>query len=232
MIQVDDNIWICEGETVDFYGFPYPTRSVIVRLADGNLWVWSPIALTESLRQAIDGLGGRVSHLVSPNKIHHLFLADWHKAYPKARLWGPGSTIGKRTDLDFEEPLEDLVPEAWGGEFEQFWFRGSPLMEEIVFFHKSSRTVIFADMTENFSKEFLEKHWSWWQRPLARCAKIVEPFGRAPMEWRWSWFKKERDRASLERLLALNPEKIIMAHGVWQNKDGADFIRRSFQWLL
>lgn len=34
--QVDTDIWLAEGETVDFYGFPYPTRSVIVRLPEGR----------------------------------------------------------------------------------------------------------------------------------------------------------------------------------------------------
>jgi hypothetical protein len=29
---IGDSIWLVEGDVVDFYGFPYPTRSVIVRL--------------------------------------------------------------------------------------------------------------------------------------------------------------------------------------------------------
>lgn len=61
--RVDDRLWLAEGEIVSFYGFPYPTRSVVVRLADGGLWVWSPIRLTDGLRAEIDGLG-HVAHLV------------------------------------------------------------------------------------------------------------------------------------------------------------------------
>ncbi len=41
--QLAEDLWIAEGEIVNFYGFAYPTRSVILRLADGSLWVWSPI---------------------------------------------------------------------------------------------------------------------------------------------------------------------------------------------
>ena len=74
--NIGTEIWLADGDIVDFYGFPYSTRMVVVRLASGMLWVWSPIALSENLRKQVDALG-RVAHLVSPNKIHHLYLADW-----------------------------------------------------------------------------------------------------------------------------------------------------------
>jgi hypothetical protein len=71
--KVHDVLWVAEGENVSFFGFPYPTRSVIARLANGDLWVWSPVKLTADLRNEVDSLGF-VRHLVSPNKLHHLFL--------------------------------------------------------------------------------------------------------------------------------------------------------------
>jgi hypothetical protein len=93
--EIDDGLWVVEGEIVSFYGFPYPTRSVIARLANRDLWVWSPIKLEGDLCAELDRLG-RVRHLISPNKIHHLYLQDWKAAYPDAQLWGPRSTIRKR----------------------------------------------------------------------------------------------------------------------------------------
>ena len=110
--QFAEDLWIAEGEIVNFYGFAYPTRSVIVRLADGSLWVWSPIRLTGDLKDEVLKLG-QPAHFVSPNKIHHLFLSAWHKAFPEAKLWGPRSTVGKRIDLPFETPLEDEPPLQW-----------------------------------------------------------------------------------------------------------------------
>jgi hypothetical protein len=38
------DIWIADGPTVPFYALPYPTRMVLVRLGEGGLFVWSPIA--------------------------------------------------------------------------------------------------------------------------------------------------------------------------------------------
>jgi hypothetical protein len=36
-------IWVGEGPVVSFFGFPYPTRMAVIRLAEGGLFAWSPI---------------------------------------------------------------------------------------------------------------------------------------------------------------------------------------------
>jgi hypothetical protein len=81
---------------------------VIARLQDGTLWVWSSIRLNPDLARSVDALGP-VRHLVSPNRIHHLYLQDWLAAWPEAAVWGPQSTVDKRPDLPFPEP-EELLP--------------------------------------------------------------------------------------------------------------------------
>jgi hypothetical protein len=42
---VGEGIWTLDGPAVRAYGFPFPTRMVVVRLSGGGLWLWSPIAL-------------------------------------------------------------------------------------------------------------------------------------------------------------------------------------------
>ena len=70
------SLYIANGPTVPFLTFPYPTRMVVIRLSDGSAWIWSPIPLTPDLERQVD-LIGPVRHIVSPNKIHHLFLEAW-----------------------------------------------------------------------------------------------------------------------------------------------------------
>jgi len=230
LLRIDEDIWLVDGGLVSFYGFPYPTRMVVVRLRSGLLWIWSPIALSANLRSEIDALG-RVGHLVSPNRIHHLFLQDWKAIYPAARLWGPASTIRKRTDLTFQTPLTDRPPADWQDEIEQFWFTGSPVLDEIVFLHSPSRTAILADLSENFSEAFLEVHWKPWARVIARLWKITEPWGYPPLEWRASWLKREQARSELARLLAADPQRVVMAHGEWQRENGRAYLEKAFGWL-
>ena len=54
--QIHDALWVTVGEIVSFPGFPYPTRSVVARLKNGDLWVWSPVKLTIPLRSELDRL--------------------------------------------------------------------------------------------------------------------------------------------------------------------------------
>ncbi len=227
---IGESIWLAEGELVNFFGFPYPTRSVVARLKDGALWIWSPIKLTPALQQEIDALG-RVAHLVSPNKIHHLYLQDWQAVYPSAKLWGPASTIRKRKDLDFADELGDDPPVDWQDEIVQFWFHGSLALDEIVFVHLPSRTAIIGDLSENFSEEFLSQHWSSWKHAIARIWKITEPYGYAPLELRLSWFKRKSARTALNQLLDTDPKQVVMAHGVWQRENGRAYLEKAFAWL-
>ncbi len=230
LVEVDSNIWILEGDTVSFYGFCYPTRCVIIRLPSGKLWVWSPIALTPAVRQQVDVLG-TPTHLVSPNKIHHLFLQDWKAAWPEAWLWGPQSTIAKRTDLAFEPALDEAVPDAFEGVIDMVRFSGSPVMDELVFLHRPSATVILADLSEHFSEGFLHRHWKPWQRWIAGLWGIVEGKGYAPLEWRLSFFDRRKARSCRDRILAWSPERVIMAHGVWQPGNGTAFLRQALAWV-
>lgn len=228
--ELDDRCWVAEGEIVSFFGFPYPTRSVIALLENGQLWVWSPIKLTEDLRAELDRIGP-VRHLVSPNKLHHLYLQDWKAVYPQARLWGPQSTIRKRRDLTFNPPLRSKVPLEWGDAFDLAWFRGSFAMDEVVFFHRPSRTAIVADLIQTFSKRFLHEHWSWWQRPLARLDGIVAEKALAPLEWRLSFLNRTLPRAARTKVLAWPCERVVVAHGEWRRSDGHAFLAHSFAWL-
>lgn len=229
-VPIAENIWIVDGDNVNFHGFPYPTRSVVVRLQNGGLWIWSPIELSDRLRSEIQTIG-QPAHLISPNKIHHLFLGDWHAAFPDAELWGPASTIRKRGDLQFQSPLNDEPPAAWVGQIDQCWVRGSFVMDEIVFLHLPSRTAILADLSENFSSKWLLENWAPWQRSLARLSKIVEGKGYAPLDWRLSFIHRRKLREAKAKVLSWDPRKIIMAHGEWQSENGREFLARAFEWI-
>lgn len=177
---IKDALWIVEGGIVPFFGAPYPTRSVIARLENGDLWAWSPAKLTTELVSQLDRLGS-VRHRVSPNKLHHLFLREWKNAFPEAFLWGPRSTIKTMPDLTFREALTDNPPADWAADIDQAWSRGSFAMDEIVFFHRPSSTVIVADLIQALSASFLREHWGGW-RILARWGGITDDQASAPMD--------------------------------------------------
>jgi hypothetical protein len=227
--QAHEALWVADGEIVSFFGAPYPTRSAIARLENGDLWVWSPVRLTAELRAAVDRLGP-VRHLVSPNKLHHLYLPEWQAAFPEARLWGPKSTIKKRRDLAFGEALGDEPPAAWIPDIDQAWFRGSFAMDEIVFLHRPSRTAIVADLIQTFSDAFLRKHWGVFGI-LARLDGLTERQARAPLEWRLSFIDRAPARRARDKVLSWGCQRLIVAHGEPPGAIDEAFLSRSFGWL-
>lgn len=219
------DIWIVEGPVVSFFGFDYPTRMAIIKLSDGRLFVWSPIALTEALKREIDALGP-VRYLISPNKLHYLFLPEWKKAYPESRLYASPGLAKKRKDIAFDGELGDAPLAEWADDIDQIMLKGSWALTEIVFFHRKSHTAIFTDIIQNFRPGWFKG----WRGLLARLDGIVAPQPGAPREWRAS-FNRKTARESLARILAWPIERVVIAHGDLPKGDGAGFVKRALGWL-
>jgi len=225
--EVSENIWTIDGDAVPFLGFPYTTRMTIVRLSDNELWIHSPLKISDALVEEVLKLG-EIKYLVSPNKLHHLFLADWMEKFPDAISYASPGLAKKRSDLSFSKEL-DLLPESeWSKDIDQTIFKGSFAMEEVVFFHRSSKTLILADLIENFNLS----SFNWWQRIVAGFIGILSPDGKAPMDWRLTYlFGKKDARKSLSIITAWAPENIVISHGECIMGDGVEFIKKSFSWV-
>lgn len=232
---VHDDIWVVDGPIVRMAvlgtSFPFSTRMTIVRLGSGELWCHSPTALTPSLKAEIDGLGP-VHHLVSPNKIHYAFIAAWSRAYPDATTWAsPGvreRAARQKVDVTFDRDLQDKPPLEWVDDIDQLVFRGSRAVEEVVFFHRKSETLILADLIENFEPDKVPAKLRW----IMRLGGCIDPDGKTPLDFRMTfWGRRAKARECLERILDWNPKAVILAHGRWYKDNGTAELRRAFRWL-
>ena len=219
-------IWIVDGPVASFHGFAYPTRMAVIRLQDGGLFVWSPIALSSDLRRDVDALG-TVRCLVSPNLLHHLFLNEWKSAYPHARLYASPGLQRRRKPLPFDAELGDAPEREWAAEIDQVLMRGSVFLTEAVFFHRPSQTAIFADLIQNFPPDWFEG----WRGLVARLGGIVAPNPGAPIDLRMSFLNRRAARRSLARILAWPIERVLIAHGEPVASGGAAVVRAAFAWL-
>ncbi len=227
MEKLANEIWVVDGKTVNFFFLPFTTRMTVIKLANGDLWVHSPIYLSDALKNQIDRLGP-VKHLIAPNHLHHLFLPQWITAYPDAKTYGTDEVIKKRSDISFDASLNDDLAWQWHADISQELFTGSPLMEECLFFHKRSKTLIVTDLVENFSGD----DFNSWQKWLAKGAGILAPVGQTPIDWRLSFmFKKSQARQNFRKILAWEPEMLVMAHGELIKHQAVEFLRKSFRWL-
>ncbi|GAB2663029.1 DUF4336 domain-containing protein [Vibrio panuliri] len=227
MIALADNIWIFNGGNVTFLGFPFSTRMTIVRLANQKLWVHSPIELSAELQQQVESLG-EVAYLIAPNHLHHLFIAQWQQAFPTAKTFGTAQVVKKRQDLYFENCLAQSSELPWDEEISHLLFTGSSVMEESVFFHKATQTLIVTDLIENFEPQ----HFKPLQRNIAKVVGILAPNGKMPLDWRLTFqFNKQTAREHMLTILSWQPQRVILAHGTVIENDAKAFLCRSFSWL-
>ncbi len=220
------SIYVADGPTVSFYGFPYPTRMAVVRLSDSSVWLWSPVALTDELFDSVNAIGP-VSHIVSPNKIHHLFLAEWAERWPEARIYAPPGLAKKRRDLHFDSHLGDEPEPAWAAEMDQVIFRGSLFMEEVVFFHQASRTAIISDLIQRHP----EAAMNGLKGMLMRLDSLVGKHGSTPREWRASFLRRGKARIARQKVLGWEPERLLIAHGDCEQTDAKSIIANALNWI-
>lgn len=219
-------IWTADGtELVAALGFHYPTRMAVIRLSGGDLFIWSPTALSDMLRAEVDSLG-TVRHLVAPNSLHHVFLSDWKRAYPGALLHAPPGLRKKRKDLVFDSDLAS-APMPWAGEIDQVAMPGNAITTEFVFFHAGSGTVLFTDLLQQLPADW----FSGWRALVAKWDLMVGLEPSVPRKFRLAFTGRRAARAALHHVLSWPAEKVLMAHGTPVTEDGRAFIGRAFRWL-
>jgi hypothetical protein len=222
---LDRDLWIVERPQ-RFYGVEVGTRMSVIRLDDGSLLLHSPVSLDAALRSELAALGP-VRHAVAPNRLHHLYAGEVVRHYPDARLWvGPG-VERKRPDLVIAGVLGDEAPSAWQGQLDQVFVRGRPYENEVVFLHRRSRTLILCDLAFNFGPR---------AHPLTRLLmRLIRSYGRFGPTRLDPLLLRDRGaaRESLERVLAWDFDRVIVAHGddVLET-GGREALRTGYAWLL
>ena len=189
----------------------------IVRLPGGSLWLHSPAEPDEALFQSIGKLGP-IGFLIAPNTLHYWWIPDWKERCPSVQVYAvPGlERCAKR-------------PPAWAGVIDQLLIVGDRLTEA-VFFHRPSRTLILTDLIENFETDHIR---SWFYRKLISWSGAADPDGKAPIDMQLSFYRwREPLRAAVEKMIAWKPQRIILAHGRWYDKNAEAELRRAFRWVL
>lgn len=222
--QLARDIWVVD-RSQRFYGLEVGTRMTVLRLADGSLLLHSPVALDAGLRRELDAIG-RVCFAVAPNRVHHLYAGKVAEAYPEARLWvGPGLER-KRPDLVFDGVLGDEAPAEWKNQVDQLLFRGRPYENEVVFFHRASRTLILCDLAFNFGPRAAA--------PTRLLMRLLRSYGRfGPSKLDPLLIRDRRAaRHSLERILGWDFDRVVVAHGDVLESGGRAALRQGYSWLL
>lgn len=221
---VPGQVWFAE---VPFQrlGFNVGARMTVLALPDGSLFVHSPIGLTEELRRDVDALGP-VRHLVAPSGMHYLHLAEWVEAYPEAQPYLAPALRDKVKLPRKPEILTATAPAAWSEVMEQVPVLGNSLYDEVDFFHRPSRSLILTDLCFNIPESSKGTTRMW-----AAALGILGGLSSSR-----SFIVTIRDRpaarATIERILEWDFDRVIISHGDPVAQDGKAEFRRAYSWLL
>jgi hypothetical protein len=223
LARLDEELWIATRPLPLWVG-DVGTRMTVMRVGGGDLLLHSPVSLEPGLRAALERIG-RVRWVIGPSLVHHLFLADYAKAYPSAELWGAPGLAAKRPDLRFTRVLDGASPPEWDGRVRYALFAGAPRINEVVFLHRPTRTLVLTDLAfnvqpgaKNRAKVF---HWLVGAGGRFGPHRIVRSLIR----------DRDAARRSLAELLAWDFERIIVTHGDVLECGGREALRAGFAFL-
>jgi hypothetical protein len=201
---VPDSIWVTE-QPVWFSGVRQRARATVVRLSGGALWVHSPCTPTDDVCTALDALG-EVRWIVVPNRFHHLQAPATAARYPNAVVVGPKTAESRNPKLSLTMDLCDSAYVGATPELIPTRLGGVPFLDETVFFHRDSGSLIAADL---LMSACARDHWTSRMagRIFGHYAKV-----RTPPDVRWSTRASAAAAESIAQMRALPLERILVAH--------------------
>lgn len=233
-------------------------RGTLVKLTNGSLAIFSPVALTDAVKAKVAELGGRLAYIVAPDTEHHLFISEWAAFYPDAKLVGPKGLQEKRaksTDpkVAHDERAFAVVVDGKPGshsvdaDFDRDFdveYIPSHLSHEIVFNYRPDGVLIEADLLFNLPaiEQFSKVPEAEKQRH-ALINRIAAAFqtttGSTDLKWarRFQWYlMSARDRTaysqSVARIAAWNFDVIVPCHGETIEQGGKAAFTNLFEWHL
>lgn len=203
-VVVPDAIWVTE-RPVWFSGVRLRSRTTVVRLAGDALWVHSPCAPTDEVCAALDALG-EVRWIVVPNRFHHLQTPATAARYPKAVVVGPKSAQSRNPHLRLTLGVDDPEYVRSTPELTSMQLGGVPFLDETVFFHPATGSLIAADL---LMSACARDHFTW-----RIAARIWGRYGKVgtPPDVRWNTRANAAAAESIAQLRALPLQRILVAH--------------------
>jgi hypothetical protein len=219
--QLDEDLWVADIP-LKLMGCQFGSRASVVRLSDGGLWIHSPVPLGGGLRAELEALGP-VRHIVAPNKVHYFYVEENMVAFPEAQLHLAPGLAEKRPELPAGHVLGESSP--WSADLDEAFAPGASFLNETVFLHRRSRTLILTDLAFN-----LREPRPAFERIVLRILGAYNHFGPSRIA-RMAMRDHKALRAFTDTLLEWDFERIVLAHGDIVDKGGREIVREAYAYL-
>jgi hypothetical protein len=209
--KIDNNLWVAE-QPFKYWGLEVGARMTVIRLKSG-LMIISPIKPDEQMIHQINEIG-KVTYLIAPNLYHNLFISNFQAIYPEAKLQIPKGLNIKLPNLTFaqllndnEGSIENQVDYILIDGFKVLDISGASTLNEYVFFHRDSRTLILTDTAFHFDGNFTFK--------TQLAARLLGIYGKLAPSFleKLASKDKEKIKQSFQKVFEWDFDRLIMAHG-------------------
>lgn len=229
--QVDNHLWVAR-QPFKFFGIEVGTRMTVIELSNGSLVIISPIEISSGIQQQLDTIG-TVRYIVAPNLFHYLYLAKCQQLYSQAQTIAPPGLAAKQPDLridsvftkdriEFDSELEFVLFEG----FRVFMPPQVEIINEIVFYHPASKTLIITDSAFNFDRSF-----PFVTQLAARVLGSYQELKPYLLD-KIASSDKQKLKQSIDKILAWDFQRVIMAHGTIVDREAKTKLSAGYQWLL
>jgi len=218
--EIGRGIWAVKSP-LSLAGAQFGTRMTVVRIGGDGLALIAPCPIDDALAAELAGLG-TVRALIAPNAFHHFYFADAARRYPEAaRFLAEGVAEKLAKDGIDAQTLSTEPDDLWKADLEQCRVEGAPKVNEVVFYHGDSRTLVVTDLCFNF-----DPAPSGWTGFFLRLAGA---HGRLAVSRLMRSLLKDRDkvRASVAKILEWDFENIVVTHGEIARGDGRRRLREA-----
>lgn len=226
---VAPGVWTVEGPIVGYQTMgvtlPCPTRMTVLDIGGGDLLLHSPIAFDETLATAI-AKTGKVAAIAAPNSFHYLSLGPWTEHFANADVYAP-ATMPAAAKLP--ERTITLVEGELSANLQIIIADGGAWMEA-AFFHRPSKTLVLTDLVQNFETSRVN---AWLARLMLRIGGAASNPPKASVDMRLGPILRGRTkhlRKSFSEIIALDAERLLIAHGPHPKGNLATLLKHSFAW--
>lgn len=227
--KIDRNIWVAE-QPFRYFGLSVGTRMTVIRLTNSELVVISPIQVDNETIHQLNEIGD-VSHIIAPNLYHYLFTSNFKALYPKAMLWAVPGLESKRPELPIDRIIQDgsFLDEVEYLLFDglrTFGLNGAVPLNECVFFHPETHTLILTDTAFHFDESFPPL-----TQLVARALGGYKNLSPSLLE-KVATQETQKVKQAVQKVLAWDFERVIMAHGSIIENDAKQRFREGYEWFL
>lgn len=226
-VFVPDVLWL-RTYFVSLGGARVNARMTVIKLRSGEIVVHSPCAFDEVLAAEVAALGP-VTAIIAPGNFHWLHVRSCQQAFPDAVTYACPGVERRAKGLTFDELLGDEAPARWASEMSQVSLEGTRVMREVAFLHHDTKTLILVDLVENVTAA--TPGTNWFLRLLFRSIGMWNAPSPAP-EYRLGWGDKALVRQGLERILAWDFERVILAHGDLITVDAKQVLTKAWRAIV